>query len=404
MMNDTRHQRQRRRHGCAIAAAACLWPWFAVTSHAATTLTIEPAEPEVSSCLGFGAGPGAGTEGADAGAVGFDPTSPFMGLVYKNIPAFDLKQGDVLAFDLGAVNDFDVELDIALAATTSNGGENQAEPFTRVVSNAQTPANPRGDTVIGNFELQFVVENAYSFAGGGLIMRFSNGSAAYRADTQTCDQVGVVGKASDSSGFFVRAFWNDPNGESPWPQDENPLPLREDIINGFRVVSTDVISVTAEFLDAGGATIAGALPGDVVTYRVTAQNGTQTDATGVVVTATLADGFTFLAADATPAAATVHGGGPPATVTWTIGALAAGAAASLDVDLEVQLDANGQPLSNNAGATAVDAPFELSIAAQTPLDIGDVLQTALDTSGNSMSLITIAYLYFLILFLRRRAR
>ncbi len=53
-------------------------------SQAAQLLTIEPAEPEVASCLAFGAGPG----GLGGGSPGFPDTSPYMGFIYQNIPPF----------------------------------------------------------------------------------------------------------------------------------------------------------------------------------------------------------------------------------------------------------------------------------------------------------------------------
>jgi hypothetical protein len=86
-----------------------------------------------------------------------------MGFVYKNVPAFNLANGDVLAFDLGAVNGGDFQAAFAMAATTTNGGDHPSTAFTAVVSNTQVPANPRGETTIGNFELQFKVEAPSSF-------------------------------------------------------------------------------------------------------------------------------------------------------------------------------------------------------------------------------------------------
>ncbi len=305
-----------------------------------------------------------------------------MGFIYQNLPAFELKPGDTLAFDLGAENDFDIALDIAMAATTVNGGTDQAGDFVRVVSNTTHPANPRGDTEFGNFELQFEVDDSFSFAGGGLIIRFSNGSAAYREDDTTCDQVGVVGKASDSSGYFVRAFWNDPDGVTPFDA-ENPLPLREEIIGGFQITSRDVVSLTSLTSDASATPVAGPVDvGDAVRYRVEAANRTTLDATGIVVTATLDPDVEFLQANATPAAAAVYDAGPPATVAWTIGSLAAGQAAGLDIDLEIRFTANGSTVENSAAVTAADAPFEASGSTQSSVGVADAFSDALEAAGD----------------------
>ncbi len=382
MKNNSLRSRWRRRARHAVLAL-CAWAGSWVPAgHAATTLTIEPNEPDIASCLAFGAAPGAGSEGVDDGAIGFDPTSPYMGFIYKNLPAFELKPGDTLAFDLGAENDFDIALDIAMAATTVNGGTDQAGDFVRVVSNTTSPANPRGDTVIGNFELQFDVDNSFSFAGGGLIIRFSNGSDAYREDL-TCNesQVGVVGKASDTSGYFVRAFWNDPDGITPFDA-ENPLPVREEIIGGFRITSRDVVSLTSLTSDASATPLAGPVDvGDAVRYRIDAENSTTLDATGIVVTATLDSDVEFLQANATPAAAAVYDAGPPATVAWSIGPLAAGQAAGLDIDLEVKFSANGGAIENSAAVTAADAPFEVSGSTQSSVAVTDSFSGALDAGG-----------------------
>jgi len=389
-MHADKNRRSSRRLLSNTITASCLALLLIGSAQAATTLTIEPNEPDVSSCLAFGAAPGAGSEGADGGAVGFDPTSPYMGFIYQNIPAFELKPGDTLAFDLGAVNDFDVELDIAMAATTVNGGTDQAGAFVNVVSNTQPPANPRGDTVVGNFEMQFAVDNAFSFAGGGLIIRFSNGSDAYRADDQTCDQVGVVGTSADSSGYFVRAFWNDPDGVTPFDAD-NPLPLREEIVGGFQIINRDVVSLTSVTTDTSATPVGNLVNiGDVIRFTVDAANATILPATGVVVTATLDDRLSFVQADATPAAGAVFDAGPPATVQWTIGALAAGGAASLAIELEVPFDANGGQISNSAAVTAADAPFEVSGATESAVAVDDAFQDALDAADDGNCFIATA--------------
>ena len=166
------------------------------------TLTVFPNEPDASdNCYPFG--------------YGLDWT-PYAGYVYKNLPAFELRPNDVIAFDLSQVNDADIELEIALARTTTNGGNVQAQPFQTVVTNTQTPSNPRGDTTVGNFELQFRAESSFSFPGGGMIIRFSDPSSAYAADA-ICNQIAVAAGASDSSGLFVERFYSDADGLSPWP-------------------------------------------------------------------------------------------------------------------------------------------------------------------------------------------
>jgi hypothetical protein len=160
---------------------------------------------------------------------------PFAGFIYKNVPAFQLKTGDSIGFDLGAMNDADVQLQIDLAATTVNGGDAPSQPFTTVVANTQTPANPRGDTTVGNFELRFNAIGPFSFPGGGLIIRFSNPSPSFSTDT-TGTLVLVPATASDSSGNFVKRFFADADGLPPYDNSGT------DDIGGFQLTLADVPS------------------------------------------------------------------------------------------------------------------------------------------------------------------
>ena len=190
-------------------------------------LTIEPAEPDVGNCYPFGGGFESG-----------DEWPAFMGFIYQNVPPFQLQPGDTLAFDLGEVNGADVMLQIEMAATTANGGIDPVLPYTTLVTNDQTPLNPNGDTIIGNFEMMFTVGAPFSFPGGGLIIRFSNPSARYQLDAGlNCDQVLVNAATSDSSGNFVMRFFRDGDGLPPYDEDG------DDSIGGFRIIANNVANV-----------------------------------------------------------------------------------------------------------------------------------------------------------------
>ena len=197
----------KRRLGVVLLAATAMLVVGQATvasAGAAQTVTVAPTgSPDLGNCYPFGrANPG--------------QWEPFMGFVYMNVPAFQLKTGDVIAFDTDHVNDADPQLQIELAATTANGGDTPALPYTTVVTNTQTPANPTGDTTVGNFELRFTAQAPFSFEGGGLIIRFSNPSASYQTDaTCTGDLVGAP--ASDPSGKFVKRFYADTDGLPPYP-------------------------------------------------------------------------------------------------------------------------------------------------------------------------------------------
>jgi hypothetical protein len=169
-------------------------------------LTVAPAAPTPGgSCFPFGIG-------ASAGAG----WGPFYALFYQNIPAFRVDPGDPLAFDLTAANEVTPQMEIAIARATTNPGDVPAEPFTRLVSNTQSPANPNGNAVVGDFELTYRVESPYSFPGGGLIIRFANPSPAFDADA-TCTPNVTTTNSADPSGFFFRRAFNDADGTAPWP-------------------------------------------------------------------------------------------------------------------------------------------------------------------------------------------
>jgi hypothetical protein len=221
-----RSRRLRTRLMAVIAAAVAVSALSAGASQAAT-VTVSPDNPNVASnCFPFGVGsPGPSQH-----------WTPFAAFIYQNVPGFELKTGDTLAFDLGAVNDADIELDIALARTVTNGTIVEGEPFKTVVTNDQTPLNPRGDTTVGNFELRFTAEAPFSFPGGGLIIRFSDPSTSYEADTN-CDGVLNAATSSDTSGFFVRRSFQDPDGVFPWAAPGTPTDPTC-CIGGFRVVTT----------------------------------------------------------------------------------------------------------------------------------------------------------------------
>ena len=141
-------------------------------------------------------------------------SNAYMGFVYKNIPAFTLSPGDTISFDLGAMNDVNIVMDIAMAATTSNGSMQESSAgFTTVVSSG-TPSSPKGDTTIGNYELTYTATGSFVFAGGGLIIRFR--PIGTMATDANCTQVLMFSDSTDASGLFVGRFYTDPDGVYPW--------------------------------------------------------------------------------------------------------------------------------------------------------------------------------------------
>ena len=183
----------------------------------ASTVTIEGNSSDMNNCIPFG------------GA--YNSYGAYMGFIYQNVPAFSLAAGDTIAFDLGAENDQTIIMDIALATASSNGSTSEdSNGFTTVVSSG-TPADPNGNTTVGDFELEFTADNAFTFGGGGLIIRFQP-QGSFQSDT-SCTQVLVHYTSGDSSGYFVQRFYADGNGSAPWDGSGSSS------IGGFKISSTD---------------------------------------------------------------------------------------------------------------------------------------------------------------------
>ena len=207
----------RARRFILVATLVALAAALVAPATRATDVTVSPEDVQTDNCWPFGYGASTG-----------ESWQPYYAAFYRNIPRFVLKRGDELAFDLSAPNETVVELDIALARATTNGGATNAKPFKQVVSNSQTPEDANGDGLIGNFELAFDSEAKFKFAGGGLIIRFSDPSDAY-AEDDGCNPVLVGGGSGDPSGFFVQRAYLDADGVSPWTSGD------PDTIPSFRI-------------------------------------------------------------------------------------------------------------------------------------------------------------------------
>jgi hypothetical protein len=190
-----------------IAVAALLASGQVLTGNALAdqTITVAPDTPNSNNVFPFG-----------TSAI----WPPYLGFVYKNVPAFQVRPNDVLAFDLSTTNNADDQLDIALASTTTNGGDVPAAPFTQIVSNTQLPAAPRGNDVNGDYELAYTAQAPFNFPGGGLIIRFSNPGPQLAADMDGSNGVFKNGgDNTDTSGYFVERFVHDMDGTYPWTGD-----------------------------------------------------------------------------------------------------------------------------------------------------------------------------------------
>jgi hypothetical protein len=172
-------------------------------AHGTLVVRILPKSPvEVGNCIPFG-------NNVDYG---------FTGFIYRNVHPFTLKVGDRIAFDLGNLNDVAVKRNIYFAVANKNPDPAQVEggnvvsqgvaatTWIHMVSDAQTPGGkPKGDTVVGDYELRYRAESAFSFPGGGLIVGVGATPPGQYADSG-CDQVLVATGSEDASGQFYARF------------------------------------------------------------------------------------------------------------------------------------------------------------------------------------------------------
>ena len=138
--------------------------------------------------------------------------------VYKNVPAFSLKAGDTVGFDLSGMNDIDIQLEIEMAQATVNGGDVVAGAYTQIAPNTQIPANPKGNAVTGDYELKWTSQAAFNFSGGGLMIRFSDPAGAFATDMDAMG-AGVLmntGGSTDPSNQFVKRAPFDADGLAPF--------------------------------------------------------------------------------------------------------------------------------------------------------------------------------------------
>lgn len=171
---------------CVTAAIFLTGATGQAMADSATTSTYTGNSTTVSNCIPFGCP---------------DTYGPNMGFVYKNISAFSLKAGDIIAFDTGAANDTELHFDLSLSATATNGGFTADSSGFTVISSLASGNS--GDSIPGNYDIAFVANKNFNFVGGGLIVNFTNTNGAV-SDT-TYDQNLVY--SSDNS-FAVGRYYS----------------------------------------------------------------------------------------------------------------------------------------------------------------------------------------------------
>jgi hypothetical protein len=165
-------------------------------------LKIRPESPvSVDNCIPFG-------NNTDYG---------FTGFIYRDMPAFTLRAEHTFAFDLGGLNDVATRRNIYFSAANKDpdpavieGGNVVSQgvaavQWVQVVQDVQTPKNPFGDTVVGNYELRYRAKADFEFPGGGLIVGFGSAPPGQYQDGG-CEATVAGTTSSDSSGHFYARF------------------------------------------------------------------------------------------------------------------------------------------------------------------------------------------------------
>ncbi len=354
-----------RRLKIPVLVVVALSSFWVFSLPARADLTVAPASPQVGYCTFFGFG--SLLDPFDPGNPGMtQPWGPYGALVYRNLPAFDLAVGDILAFDLGAVNEVPPAVDIAMAVgmdPVSNNYSDPAAPFTHIVSNTQTPTSS-GNTVIGDYEIEYTVEQPYSFPGGTLFIRISNPTAAYQADN-TCTQVNVYGDLGDANDFFVRRYLGS-STDYPWT---GALSFNNGV-TAFRIINDPQIIADLGVSISGPPSV---LIDTDYSYTVEYINNGPEDATAVeVVIATPAD---IIFDSVTPPGANCTADSTfGATVTCAIGDLANGAGGTITVNVTSPMTA----LDRTEATATIDGGPEEDDDAGNDSDTAVVFVNALE--------------------------
>ncbi|MGK0212130.1 MAG: hypothetical protein ACI9D4_002471, partial [Polaribacter sp.] len=314
------------------------------------------------------------------------------GMVYKNIPAFTIRSGDKLKFDLGRTNNVDIKRNIYIANLNSSNSVQGG--WTKIVSNSQTPLNPKGNTIKGDYELTYTVDASFTHSGGRLAMAF-NGT-----NDSGCDQVNVATTNSDSSGKFDFRFYNHTSLSTGVISRGGTTYLW-----GFKFeTGTAPLSSNANLssLTITAGTLSSAFASETTNYRATVSNGT----TSVKVTPTKADanatikvnGQTVTSGAASGDLALNVGSNTITTIVTAQDASAktytltiTRAPTAIAKDITVYLDTNGTvsiaPEDIDNGSTGDYRNVTLSIDTTTfdCFSIGDnrVTLTVTDAEGNS---------------------
>ena len=181
----------------------------------------------------------------------------FTGFVYRNVAPFSLAPGDVIAFDLRGLATSAMRHNIYFATASANPqacGQvvSASTGWTSVVTQTQTPQNPLGDTITGNFELRYTAEAPFVFLGGGLLVGFETSPPAVIAHRGIAPFPWTT--CTDPDGRFHGRFFFLPNLTT------GPLTGDQAGIGGIAILAPGGPSTCAEGVSLARSQIAQILP------------------------------------------------------------------------------------------------------------------------------------------------
>src|SRR5687768_3406530 len=197
----------------------------------------------------------------------------FTGFIYRNVPAFTLSPGDKIAFDLGRLNGQDTRRDIYFSAASTNparavvSGSNlvsqnvRALQWVKVASETEIPLNPRGNTIVGDYELEYTAITSFSFGGGGFMIGFAAAPPATIVDGG-CEQVLVHTTGFDVSNKFYTRFLGKSHLDGGTLDSGSGSDLTQ-FIGGFRMIKVNQ-PPSVEFADPAASSVNEGAPLSVV--------------------------------------------------------------------------------------------------------------------------------------------